>query len=399
LRAEDLPDTDLRSVCQRISRALADGAPQQSLATFLAFIDDRSELLLDRGEQGLTIDALIAVFQYRGRWLRPLEAWQPHTRNRHRRLSSLLRHLFARYRVPHFFDSAWFRSDRNAGLYRDWFIHIGSGRNLRTATSPVSLTKKVVHHMLGAPDDYTIEQALRFGQVKALGGDVLLARAVVGSRLGRDLAHDVFWQSVLRFLVDNPMFDRAQVGPLVDYIRHRKFERQVVMIDGERRTLPPAQPNLSMRGRNATALLAQMQAWHTELGRSPADTGLCWKPSGIAPFRIVHGKGDERATWRVVELLSKAELAHEGHIMKHCVASYAPSCARGDSSIWRMTREEADGSVRSMQTIEVARDRAIVQARGRRNILPNAAQANVIQSWARYDGLTLRCYGLSAPAG
>jgi hypothetical protein len=44
------------------------------------------------------------------------------------------------------------------------------------------------------------------------------------------------------------------------------------------------------------------------------------------------------------------------------------------------------------QTIEVTRDRVIVQCRGKQNRLPTAAEFDVVKKWARLAGLTVSPY-------
>ena len=48
---------------------------------------------------------------------------------------------------------------------RDWFVHIGDGKNIRSAGTPIPLTKLMAHHFMQAPDEITIEGALRWGQI------------------------------------------------------------------------------------------------------------------------------------------------------------------------------------------------------------------------------------------
>jgi len=57
----------------------------------------------------------------------------------------------------------------------------------------------------------------------------------------------------------------------------------------------------------------------------------------------------------------------EGRQMKHCVATYVSSCARGHCSIWTMEVESMDGVTRAV-TIEVRNSaRMICQVRGKAN--------------------------------
>ena len=68
-----------------------------------------------------------------------------------------------------------------------WFCHVGRGGSLRTAGFPIALTRRMAHEFSRAPAAFPIDFALRWAQVRGLGGSDDLARAVAGSRLGRDL--------------------------------------------------------------------------------------------------------------------------------------------------------------------------------------------------------------------
>jgi len=140
----------------------------------------------------------------------------------------------------------------------------------------------MAHCFLEAPDDYTIEQALRWGQVRALGGDRRLMEVLRGTRLVTSFEHEDFWITVIRFFVANPLLDRAQIGPIVDYLHHQRFEPQNVFVArGVRERRPPPQPQLCMKGRTAATLLRQVEGWHRGLGRMVRASSLEWAASGI----------------------------------------------------------------------------------------------------------------------
>jgi hypothetical protein len=253
------------------------------------------------------------------------------------------------------------------------------------------MSKAMAHHFLEAPYDYSIEGAIRWGQVHALGGGARLTDALLGTRIGPDFSNGEFWSSVIRFFVANPLLDRRHVGPIVDYLHAQKFEtREVVVGPGRVEVRLPPQPGLSMRGRTPATLLAQVERWHRQLGRISGAEQLYFRRSGIKELSLKTGK-DGEAEWRIRELLSGAELIAEGRLMKHCVASYAHSCAQGSCSIWAMELSGKAG-IDKRQTIEVTRDRMIVQCRGRQNQLPTAAELDVVKEWARLAGLILSPY-------
>src|SRR5262249_9328094 len=133
----------------------------------------------------LYAEGLVRLHDRKGQWIRDPLDWRPNSHNAGRQFSSLARHLLARYKVPIFLDAVWFRGDRGAHIFRDWFVHIGSGHNIRTAKTPYPLTKMMAHHFVHAPDDATIEGALMLADIKTLGGSPRLAAAFVATRLGQ----------------------------------------------------------------------------------------------------------------------------------------------------------------------------------------------------------------------
>jgi hypothetical protein len=298
------------------------------------------------------VAALLALSRHHADWLRPIEEWRPDTHNALRQFGSLARHLLARYDVPAFLDSAWFRGDSasNAMTHaqQDWFKHVGIGQNIRTAPDlPVHLTKRAAHLFLQAPGNLSIEAALRWSQVRALGGDEPLARAIIATRLGESLQDDEFWGTVLHFFVNNPLLDTVYVGPIIDYIYHRKYVGgdEIIERDGNVRVVPP-DANFSMKGRTADALRRLVDEWHRDLAREAKRPVRTWEPSGFGPFRHVERSPDEKkeaggAIWTIHEILNTRELTDEGREMRHCVASYARSCARGTTSIWSLQVKSA----------------------------------------------------------
>lgn len=335
------------------------------------------------------LGALASLATHSRAWIRPLETWKPTSKNARRQLSELARHLLAEYPVPAFMDSVWFKRSRS----QNWFLHIGQGQNIRTAERLlVPLNKKMAHAFSLAPADYTVEHAFRWAQVHGLGGNERAVEAVRATRLGRSFAHDDFWISVLRFLAANPMLDTVHYGPIVDYVHEQKFAAERIFVrPGEVRTLDPPHPGFSMSRRTPDTLLRQVTAWHRQLGKVQVVGDRAWHSSGIQPLHLVEGK-DKKRVWTLDELLSTNALIEEGRAMKHCVGSYAASCAAGRSSVW--TLRFSDGAVgRRRLTVEVQpRSRTMVEARGRFNAYPTEQEMRVLQHWAEQNELTIPSY-------
>ena len=387
---QELPADKLQTaVIRAVSNAFEASIAPKVLLKLLLYLEANSDLL----KEDTYIQGISALANHHESWIRPLEKWKVRKHNRDRQFSALARHLLTAYEVPLFMDSVWFNGN---ATHQSWFKHIGTGQNIRTARDiPIPLTKRMAHHFLKAPKHYTVEEALRWGQVYALGGDRFLVDALRQTRLTRTFNNDDFWLNVIRFFIANPMLDVSHVHPIIDYIWHQRYENRRVFVErGVAREMGPAQPNFSMRGRTPETLLRQVEGWHGELGKVSKGRELGWHGSQIGEFHILEGSEEwhNMRFWSIRELLSSDELIDEGRELKHCVSTYARSCHIGRSSIWSMEIEDENGR-RKVLTIEVApRERVIRQVRGRRNRLPTPREKELLQKWADQEGLQLAAY-------
>jgi len=362
---------------------------RQRLAELITAVEGNNRSKLLQNEE--TLKVLIRVARKYTSWIAPPSTWKAKIYSLDRQVGSLLRHLFAKYPVPAFMDEAWTDLDSEySRRSQNWYIHIGSGGNIRTAEGlPIPLTKKMAHYFLKAPDNYTIRDALIYGQVIALGGMERVAGNLRGTKV--HLFEDGFRQSFLRFLIDNPMLDAHQYGPICDYVWHMKYEtRREFDPNGVRTEMPPPQPNFSMNGRTAETLMAQVERWHRSLVKAGKSKHIQWNHSQIPDFRQEEGQGESKRTWTIVELVKSIELVEEGRRMKHCVSTYADSCAAGRSSIWSL-RLYADGMMYWLVTLDVSH-RVIVEARGKANRMPTPLEWRVIKSWATKNKLGMSSY-------
>lgn len=376
---------------KEIAEAFEKSKTPKVLLRLLLYIEENSNIL----EEVSYIKGIEAISDQYKSWIRPLVRWQVKRHNRVHQFSDLLRHLFAAYDIPTFMDRVWFTENQT---YQKWYIHIGSGQNIRTAPDlPIPLTKKMAHHFLHTPKQYNVEEALRWGQVHALGGDKRLVDAFRGTKVIKDFEHDEFWLNLFRFFIENPMLDVNHVNPIVDYIWNQKFQIQQVVVErGVVEEHDPPQPNFSMKGRTPDSLLKQVNDWHIELGKVPRGGRLQWVPSNIGEFRV-RIKDNEKNKSKILhirELLSSDELAFDGSKMRHCVRTYAQSCYVGKISIWTMeslTDEETE--IKKVLTIEVSlSEKSINQVRGKRNRLPTQSEMSILKRWAAKENLSIADY-------
>ncbi|MCU0444675.1 MAG: PcfJ domain-containing protein [Microscillaceae bacterium] len=347
----------------------------------------KTSAMLSDGEIVL---GLCCVSEFMGMAIRSIEDFEPTSHNRHKQFSQLIRHLFALYEVPDFMDKAFYRQNN---LHIGWFIHIAQGKNIRTAAKlPIKLTSKMAHYFTQTPAYYTIEEALRYAQVLGMGGDEYLLGHILATRLGRGFVNEDFWETVIHWFIQNPMLDPTYVQPIVDYIDFQKFNPNEVAnnrLGGRMLQLRnPPQPNFSMKGRTPRALLRLVEEWHNELNQiRKEEATLPWLGVAIPDFEYVENeKTIYQTTYHIRQLFTAESLRQEGQAMRHCVASYVHSCRNGNCSIWSMTIEDGFGKKERLLTIELNRERTIVQARGVCNAMPKPRDMNILSRWAnRYN--------------
>lgn len=380
-----------------LSRARRDRALR-----LLQTLDARSPGLLDDAPR---VRGVLRLCDHEHRWVRSPEQWQPRSHNLARQFASLVRHLLARFDVPAFFDDAWINTGPHAATEREWFMHLGAGGNWRTAANlPFPLTKMAAHHAIRAPVELSPYAALRWGAALAEGCTPRQARAIVATRLGQvgvvRALEEPFWPTVFRFLAANPMLDPAQIGPMVDYLHHQKFEPGMEYLrEGRLVRDPPPQPQLSMKARTVPGLMRQVTTWHRRLAvgqRGRIDVAalatMVWEASGERNYERVEGDGQNRRKFSIHELCSYRELVEEGRELHHCVASYAVSCRAGRVSIFSLRCVDREG-LRRLLTIELNRStRTVVQARGKRNARANQVELRLLTGWATQAGLRLSTY-------
>ncbi|MCW8931560.1 MAG: PcfJ domain-containing protein [Gammaproteobacteria bacterium] len=394
--SNEIQHKDLNNdVLKQISHGFKTLQNKRLLRDVFLYLEEHTKLL----DYTDYVKAIIAFVKYHTWWHRPLMEWQPKTRNAERQFSALARYLFAKYEVPAFMDSVWFKEDTKS---QRWFIHIGDGKNIRTAFKlPIRMTKKMAHFFIQAPAHYEINAAFRWAQIHALGGNKAIADAVAETQLARVFVDHEFCLSIMRFFIDNPMLDVSQYNPIVDYIWNQKYENRIVFIErGVAREEGPAQPNFSMKGRTPDTLLNQVEAWHRQLGRELRGGDLQWVKSEFKDYRYVEGRANSHnmKVWTISELLSSNELIAEGRKQSHCVASYARSCFTGKTSIWTMEIQNClyanqNQMRQKLLTIELhTMSKTIRQIRGLRNRLASSAEMEIIYRWARKQGFAIAKY-------
>ena len=375
------------------------GKRRRAFQSVLWNVQHRSELLRPSRYEGRIgverpakiVQGLFNLAGYQKAWLRPVEEWDPTgvKLNPLPLFSSLAHHLLANYPVPPVLLQSWFNPTadaRDCGQYG--FYHVGRGGSVRTARFPVLLSRRMAHEFTQAPVNLTVPAALRWAQVKGLGGGDGLAAVVADSAFVGHNVDDDFVASVVQFFMNHPRTSQEAVRSIVAYVHDQRNVHRMVIIGADTEiALDPPQPHFSMKGRTVGSLLRLVAAWRMAGGAAP-DTPdrrvIRWSTSGPRGMRRV----DETGTvWTVRELLDSDDLVAEGAAMHNCVAGYTYNCAKGRSSIWSLAVETPTGRERAL-TVEVCFPaRVVVQAKAPCNHEPGFRAREMLEFWAKREGL------------
>jgi PcfJ-like protein len=386
-------DAAIKAALQELS---LDEKRQAAFLLLIALVRERTPWLKPASGQGSTqwaapvflVNRLRNVAARQGFWIRSLEAWLPDARSLRLTFRSLVHHLFARYPVPGFMDSAWdLPGEPNSFCQQAWFIRLGRGAMLRSLGLPFALTRRMEHFARHAPHHYTVIQALRYGECRGLGCSEVLSRAVVASRLGQEVNDAPFWHTLLLFLAAHPALPVVYVQPIIEFVHAAKFAEQAVLTPDGPSTCAAPWPDFSMEGRTPQSLLRLVKRWNPDL-ESPLPNSFDWAESGIPAYRFVETRpAGHKLDWTISELLNSGALYAEGRSMCHCVYTYAGKCSRRESSIWSL-RMWVAGEQKRCATIEVdLQQQAIIQVRAKYNKGSGCRARQIIRQWATWAGL------------
>jgi hypothetical protein len=250
-------------------------------------------------------------------------------------------------------------------------------RSIRGFRTPIRLTRRMADFFPQAPAHLTVEQALRWCQVRGLGGDERFAAAVAVSGLGTDFVHEAYWSRVLRFLIGWRNLESELIAPLLEFLRRH----------------PAGFPNAGSRSTSIIyrSLRVDVRKWMAKEGVGGPLPRRTWSPTPIRGLEYLEPRKHEGSvrSWTIRELTDSRELSEEGKDLHHCVAGYVGACASHATSIWSMRSHGLHTSQRVL-TIEVkpAR-RLIVQARGKCNARPQSEARAVMKMWAQANGLAI----------
>ncbi len=369
------------------------------LGRILPSVELRTPLLTQVRRDVLnTMPVLVRLAAHHRDWIRDPETWQPDLCKSPRDLLvSLIEHLLARYPLPRFCENAWFIDGPLAHIEREWFCHLGQGKNVRTFGGWMPLiSRRAAHEFYSAPTHFQMREALRYGQAQAIVKDRDMSCAIAKSRLGLDFIHDAIWIPFFGMWA-NSRRDPEEFFLVADYLWAQAQENDI--------------HGFNLTGRNFPSLVQSAKRFFKKLSEPelPGDSARIsggelnashrnflldrrlsqWEPlEGVGPYVT------ERSGWRyeIRELINATELLAEGSDMAHCVGGYGSRCRTGSSSIFSLRSCDLENGVLDREvTMEVSRlSRRLVQARAWKNSLPHPTTRRIILEWCLQFGISAK---------
>jgi hypothetical protein len=356
------------------ARVAAEWLPAAARQSIIATDLRQLQTIAARSGQGRAAARNLLLF--RPFWVRSLNSWEPQGSCGRDEIATLIAHLLVHYPVPPFLYREWMAElepDRLKWLC--WTILLGQGQSLHQADGHFGweLPRRFQHHLYAVPAQATALETCLYAEVARLGGSAVEFQRL---RLAEPFAIDptepqeglhflTFWRSSVLWLIQHRQELGDQQAQLVLYwAMHQHTE--ALRNEGRPFTLI---------GRSVQRVLAASRVYQ----------GYYANTYGAGPQRWAGHSWDwswedaERNEWSATELTSSVELAVEGQVMRHCVASYAGHCASGVSAIVSLC---CNGERRVTVEIDPHTRRA-VQARGPYNRNPSVEEQAALGRWLR----------------
>lgn len=333
--------------------------------------------------------------------IRSMYTYKVKSYNDEKQLNNFIKHLFVKYHTPQFLYEAVKKNKWQAAnhveeskrkILTHWFITVAQGGSFQKVSKDVFTKKEAVCYLnltdgeadtnvyiakflaAGVPKSFTIFLLDRLSYLKIIN-------------MFECVKSDSFKDMLNFFSKYYKDFPKEELMSVLDYIYHIKG---TVGVDD----------NFRFKGRTPASIIKLSNEWHIAKQKAKLGSHVEWAGSGIKEWSCTHNKID----WKIYELKTNKELYNEGKKQKHCVYGYVERCAEGFTYIFTM-RSEYNGTwdnaedvakynsfLGSTITIEVSKNRSIVQVRGRFNRRATEEEQKIIKLWAAEKGLEYRSW-------
>lgn len=322
------------------------------------------------------LTALARICFFKDKFINEIHTWKRPNAYIDKQFPSLLRHLFAKYDMPLFFDSVWFD---DSSIHQTWYTEVAQGKNIRKCYRlPIALSKKMSFYFMSAPARSSINDAFKWAQLMICGGDAFLANQVLRANFDGEIRmSQELWENTIQFLSNNDRIPMSKIREVFDFVTYEGRQGQ----------------EFSYRGRTVASLIRLSDEWHEALAeeeaiKNRAEPVITWDKSYIEDDSFRLSKQNKRVRIEVIELMNSMQLKAEGKNMKHCVGGYSNACKNRHVAIFSIRN-----GCTSLATIEVRlRDRKIIQAKAKCNQPLSETTEKVMKNWADRNRLKIsRC--------
>ena len=297
--------------------------------------------------------------------VRSLETWViPSKMDYSTLLRSFINHVLVKYPMSEFFYQVW---NGGSQLHKQWFAHLGSGKNFRTAPGiPEGLYGKMTHYFLLAPRWMTLAQALTYGRVRGMGGTEKLAKAFARSPLGDHLDMDLRYGNLIQLYIQDSELTIPMIKPTLAFFTKKYIIEQADDFPWDARVFLGRMKEAQHREIFEKNFLDfQKTEFKTHITRRP-----------VTEIVI------EKQIFQFSQIRNAFTLLDEGKLMRHCVGGYINNCKRGFCSIWSVNLRHEGHNVNKRLTIEVRKNKAIAQVRGLHNRAATELETKAVYAWA-----------------
>lgn len=269
------------------------------------------------------------------------------------------------------------------------FCALGKGESIRKATDFHHFTRRMANRFVNLPYDFDQQgkDMYIYLYTDSLGAGPHLSNALqtfIRHPAGKEALEEELdrWNPVIQKLstAEFETLEPPIARQLLGYIYHCLRD----------------QPGFTVQRRSIQQLLNDSVAYHHRINeriqirmrrerlaaerKAPTEKATrSWKPCrSLQSF--------ENARYTIIELTTEPALQHEGSVMKHCVGGYMNRCKNGSSSIWSL-REKRDKKWYSCVTMEIVKEKHIIQMSAPFNAVPSKTHREIILKWQKREGI------------
>lgn len=401
-KARRIKNTTLRSHCRALGKTFQKSDVEEAAALRVPCLrlcrrlESDAKVLTEpvMGDQAF-VTVILRLAAYQDRWIRTPESWEvDHDRGAADQFYDLRRHLLGKYKVPDFYESAWFANGLLRHRERDWYCHVIQGGSLRSAPGMFpSVSRQAFHLMNEAPVCCTLVKALRYGQLRALELPLSVSQHILESEIADDLDNDEVWLPFFMMLGEAAI-ETEDLDLLIHHVRDELHTVGFVRLKGRPLEDLQRSAHRGLRNQLEVAHKAGYDFTEDDLADRAVRSKLLALASGwwkampeVASFQVEN----RRESWKIEELCTQSDLRKEAGALRHCVATYGPSCRAGKAAIFGLRHRWAENEEwAAVGTLEVEpRSRRIVQARGAWNKSLGDRERQIILRWARESDLVV----------